>query len=89
MHVIHLGLAYTANGSTLCRPQSVATVSSEVQCLQSVPRMMLVESGHYGRGSLSAQFDRAYDGFKAFLRSRRVYCSQPPFRPGLAFCQQT
>ena len=37
-----------------------------------------------GDGSLAQQLDAAYLEFKAFLQRRKAYCSQPPFRPGLA-----
>ena len=47
---------------------------------------MLVEDGIFGAGSLSTQLDRAYEDFQSFCRLKKIYCSQPPFTPGLDTC---
>lgn len=47
---------------------------------------MLVDDGFFAAGSLSTQLDRAYEDFQSFCRLKKIYCSQPPFKPGLDTC---
>ena len=48
-----------------------------------LPRVCLQRINYWGADdddTMQAKFDLAYDHFKAFLKSHRIKCSQPPFK---------
>ena len=52
---------------------------------RSAARMMLCEDNFFNGETFAEQLESAYDDFKAFLRAKRISCSQKMFTPGLAF----
>ena len=48
-----------------------------------LPRVCLQRINYWGADdddTMQAKFDLAYDHFKAFLKTHRIKCSQPPFK---------
>ena len=97
LHNLNLGLAATANGSSLLLGQThfvalkgiyMMFKSDRSSISQSKPRLLLADLNFFGDANALTMNQRlavAYRDFKIWCKEKRVKCSQPMFRESLDF----
>ena len=84
MHTLNLGIAFNMNGASMSLAQHLSGVSVWWQRFFLCFRAHLLRIKFFIGETLEAAFDEAFEDFRQFLKTNKITCSQPRFRPGMA-----